>query len=717
MNIIPSQLDRITELETIINRGDDRHQNYWYLGLAYLLQGQELDARATWFIPIGNAINERESEELTNSLIDTLDRVCQQEYVNDRWDNVATISLCISEFAPDNFTNLCRYIVASIQEQEFELEFILESNFENLYVAFYNPDTDREILQQVILSLLEFPSTAVIDIITYILAHQSEQSDRQYFIQAILDSVFRIASYDRSQQFLVDLLEAIEPLTLNKLAIFKIISTFCSHLSQYNKSLAYALKFEHICSYQRVSLQLIGNCYLLKCMLISGYWQDAELKVKNYYDLLDRITLEAKQNIQLEDEFELLQSTMLLPYLGDLPRFNRQHHNRVAQLCFDYQERICPDVPPVELEKPNHVLRIGYIASTLYSHSVGWLSRWLWQHHDREKFQIFTYAINQNPEDPFYQQWFAQKSDASYCTDLNASQIAGQIKADEIDILIDLDSLTCDVTCQVLAFKPAPIQVTWLGWDASGIPTVDYFIADRYVVPDDADEYYQEKIWRMPGSYLCVDGFEVGIPSLTRADLNIPEDAVIYWTGQIGYKRHPETIRWQLEIIKQVPNSYLLIKGCSDRDIITNLFGTIATEVGVSMERLRFIDRTKDELTHRADLGMADIVLDTFPYNGATTTLETLWMGIPMVTKVGTQFSARNSYSSIKYAGLEEGIAWSDEEYINWGIKLGVDPDLRAQVRAKLKLSRHTSDLWNSQKFTQQMEDAYQQMWAIYQSS
>jgi predicted O-linked N-acetylglucosamine transferase (SPINDLY family) len=105
------------------------------------------------------------------------------------------------------------------------------------------------------------------------------------------------------------------------------------------------------------------------------------------------------------------------------------------------------------------------------------------------------------------------------------------------------------------------------------------------------------------------------------------------------------------------------------------------------------------------------VVLDTFPYNGATTTMETLWMGIPIVTKVGQQFAARNSYTLMMNAGITEGIAWSDAEYIDWGVRLGNDAALRQQVRAKLWLSRKTSPLWNGKQFVRELELAYEGMW------
>ncbi len=116
-------------------------------------------------------------------------------------------------------------------------------------------------------------------------------------------------------------------------------------------------------------------------------------------------------------------------------------------------------------------------------------------------------------------------------------------------------------------------------------------------------------------------------------------------------------------------------------------------------------------------LGIADVVLDTYPYNGATTTLETLWMGIPLVTRVGEQFAARNSYTMMMNAGITEGIAWTDEEYIEWGIRLGKDTKLRQEVAWKLRQSRQTAPLWNGKQFTREMEKAYEQMWANYISA
>jgi predicted O-linked N-acetylglucosamine transferase (SPINDLY family) len=134
----------------------------------------------------------------------------------------------------------------------------------------------------------------------------------------------------------------------------------------------------------------------------------------------------------------------------------------------------------------------------------------------------------------------------------------------------------------------------------------------------------------------------------------------------------------------------------------------------VAPDRLRFLELTGTEGEHRANLGIADVVLDTYPYNGATTTMETLWMGVPIVTRVGEQFAARNSYTMMMNAGISEGIAWTDEEYVEWGIRLGKDAVLRQQISWKLRQSRQTAPLWNGKQFTRELEKAYEQMWQIY---
>jgi predicted O-linked N-acetylglucosamine transferase (SPINDLY family) len=435
---------------------------------------------------------------------------------------------------------------------------------------------------------------------------------------------------------------------------------------------------------------------------------------KNFKALLLKIIQVQPINLELSTIQFLIINTGYLLYLRDDLRENRWLQNQAAQLFQKNLQTNTPAAPELSFNRewePSRPLRVGYIAHTLRNHSVGWLSRWFFQHHDRESFQTHIYLVNQSLENAFFQTWFGEKVDFVHSCDNDIPATAEKIREDQIDILVDLDSTTLDFTATVMALKPAPVQVTWLGWDASGLPTIDYFIADPYVLPDNAQEHYQEKIWRLPQTYIAVDGFEVDVPTLRRDQLEIPADAIIYLSAQTGFKRHPDTIRLQMQIIKEVPDSYFLIKGLSDEATVQRFFTQLAEEAGIAPERLRFLPIVSNEYVHRANLQIADIVLDTYPYNGATTTLETLWMGIPLVTRVGEQFAARNSYAFLMNVGVTEGIAWTDEEYVEWGVRLGKDVSLRQQVAWKLRASRQTSPLWNAKQFTHEMENAYKQMW------
>ncbi|MFO5440747.1 MAG: hypothetical protein ACLBM4_19320, partial [Dolichospermum sp.] len=367
---------------------------------------------------------------------------------------------------------------------------------------------------------------------------------------------------------------------------------------------------------------------------------------------------------------------------------------------------------PALSERP---LRIGYVSECFISHSVGYLAWWLLKCHNRQEFDIHLYSLRERIYDPQQQAYKNEFGDHFHQLCPRPVTIADKINEDEIDILVDLDSLTSYSNCGILALKPAPIQVSWLGYDATGFPTVDYFIADNYVLPASAQDDYTEKIWRLPQNYIGIDGFNVGTPTISRESLDIPNDGIIYFSSQTGLNRNPDNIRLQMQIIKQVPNSYFLLKSFrSNHEDLRDFIAPLAEAEGLDLECFRFLPTAPTEMEHRANLAIADIVLDTYPYNGATTTLETLWMGVPIVTRVGEQFAARNSYTMMMNVGVTEGLAWSDEEYVEWGVKLGKDEKLRQEIVWKLRKSRQTSPLWNGKKFAREMENAYLQMWQRY---
>lgn len=688
---------------------------YWYLGLMLLLQGQELEAQTTWLLAMAESEPE-EVELLTAELMEVLEKEATRQENLESYSVAWAIRQHMREINPQEVNNLLNLVELALELKTFSYEHLASIGVIELLKSgqftYIDPDVLLKALQAVLKPALV--GTFFLELLEVSITYIQNPIDLLSFL---LPVTIHICYTEQRPNLAARLLELYLPLEPDSLEVLVNLSCFYQNGGQYDKGIETAKRCN---SLPQTLPEKIYSCYVVLRGLMSagGYWQEA-CEIGQQHEALF-LSLIKEQPILLEETIvqRLFSSTYFLPYLRDEAKANRYIQNQITKICqFNirkaekekakrYAKRI--------IKTQTKPLKIGYLSHCLKSHSVGWLARWVFKYHDRERFQIYSYLINYNEQRDPLQKWYVNQECQVYKAGSDGLEIAEKIYQDEIDILIDLDSITLDTICQVMCLKPAPIQVTWLGWDASGIPAIDYFIADPYVLPESAQDYYSEKIWRLPQTYIAVDGFEVAVPTLRRDHIDIPSDAVVYLCPQRGYKLNSEIARLQLKIIKEVPNSYFLIKGLSDKESLKNFFTPIAEEEGVDCERLRFLPEVALEAVHRANLGIVDIVLDTYPYNGATTTLETLWMCIPLVTKVGQQFSARNSYTMMMNAGITEGIAWSDEEYVEWGIRLGKDAVLRQQISWKLRQSRQTSPLWNGQQFTREMENAYEQMWQRY---
>ncbi|MEH2253604.1 O-linked N-acetylglucosamine transferase, SPINDLY family protein [Nostoc sp.] len=694
---------------------------YWHLGLILLLQGQEIEAQMTWMLPITEADKEQ-LKICKTELFQVLEIEAERRETLTEYSVSWLIRQHMREINPSYINNLLQLLILSIKLENFE-------EINNLkewgLIESLNAKEDIEIDIELLIKLLkELLNTVPLHPINLNLIEASLPyfSDPHQCFSIMLPAAMQIGHTLRQPLLAASLLELHLRLEPNNVEILRHLAAFYQDTRNYSQGIETA----RLC--YSLSEGLADKIFALHLLLrglmsAGGYWQEICTICQELETVFQQFIKAERTPIEEARILRLLMPSFAIPHIKDAPADFRAIHNQVAEIFNNYIQALGQSQGKTYTHQIiNHQsliyhpkkLKIGYISYALRNHSVGWLARWLFQHHDRDKFDIHTYFVNYQLVNDNLQEWYLRQPGKACKLGMNGLENADQIYQDEIDILIDLDSITLDVTSEVMALKPAPIQVTWLGWDASGIPAIDYFIADPYVLPDDAQNYYTEKIWRLPQTYIAVDGFEVGVPTLRRDDLDIPIDAVVYLSAQRGYKRHPETTKWQMQIIKQVPNSYFLIKGLSEEETIKRFFYQIAEEEGVDCSRLRFLPIVHSESVHRANLGIADIVLDTFPYNGATTTLETLWMGIPLVTRVGEQFAARNSYTMMINAGITEGIAWTDEEYIEWGVRLGKDEVLRQQVALKLKASRQTAPLWNGKQFTREMEKAYKQMWQKY---
>lgn len=696
--------------------------HYWHLGLMLLLQEQEAEAQMVWALVLSESDPE-EVEHQTGQLIEVLQAEAQGQEAGGGDRKAWLIRHYIKELAPENLDNLLRIIPLSIRLENLASdEGILAQIITLLQTEQFLPADESELLQ-VLQQILEAAPTHP-EAIAFVEALLARGVDSQSIYEIILHQTAQfINQQNLSPAEIIKYAEFCWRLDPTNRAVLASLAGLYQNVGNYTESIKQA---QHLLdSAETIEERLKGYYLILKSLLnMGGSWQPAAEVAREYRELLGEL-MESNTPIEANFFLELMGTLSFPSYLRDEPENTHQFRNRFAEF---YQKTVKKYLNREEElykkrgvstggEQRSKVLRIGYLSSCFYRHSVGWLSRWLLKYHDGDRFEVHAYSLRVK-EDNLQ----TQIARITNFTDLSSVkspvEIAEAICGDNIDVLVDLDSLTHRLISPVLALKPAPIQVTWLGSDASGLPAVDYFIADSYVLPASAGEYYRAKIWRLPQVYVAVDGFEVGVPTRRRDELGIPDDAVVYFSGQTGYKRNPENARSQLQIIKEVPNSYFLVKSSiADEASVKRFFEGIAAEVGVESDRLRFLPQVASEEIHRANLAIADVVLDTYPYNGATTTLETLWMGIPLVTRVGEQFAARNSYTMMKNVGVTEGIAWTDEEYVQWGIRLGKDAGLRQEIYGKLWRSRQTSPLWNAEQFTREMEQAYQQMWENYLKS
>ncbi len=715
----PSLLS-IQEYEQNITENPQEVTNYWYLGLALLLAGREEEAQIAWMTPLLE-FGEEESEQWLLQLTEILLNAAQQQETDSQSQLAWVIRQHIREFVPGDINNLLKIIELNIDLKIEDWETTINQLIAIISELIEPPVFDEKLLVPVIEKLLRpnpVDPPPLIDklveaFIPYLINSET-------IIKLLIDKADAYSHFFDYQMSLYFAKIAYHLRPNNLACLGKIISPLQNLAGSHHKeSIDWANKYLEIA--QEPIDKILGNHFLLTGFLKSlDYPEQAVQIYQQYKQLLSDLVNNQTESKSLID---ILAIGAFFLYLEDNPHENRLIRNRLAALCQKmmwkefpeeiniYQQRFNTPRPALS-ERP---LRIGYVSECFISHSVGYLAWWLLKYHNRQEFDIHLYSLKNRIYDSQQQAYQNEFGDHFHQLCPPIVTITDKINEDEIDILVDLDSLTSYGICAILALKPAPIQVSWLGYDATGFPTVDYFIADNYVLPASAQDDYTEKIWRLPQNYIGIDGFTVGTPTISRESLDIPNDGIIYFSSQTGLKRNPDNIRLQMQIIKQVPNSYFLLKSFrSNHEDLQNFIAPLAEAEGLDLECFRFLPTAPTEMEHRANLAIADIVLDTYPYNGATTTLETLWMGVPIVTRVGEQFAARNSYTMMMNVGVTEGIAWSDEEYVEWGVRLGKDEKLRQEIVWKLRKSRQTSPLWNGKKFAREMENAYLQMWQRY---
>jgi len=373
---------------------------------------------------------------------------------------------------------------------------------------------------------------------------------------------------------------------------------------------------------------------------------------------------------------------------------------------------VAPDPRPHANDpQPDRRLRVGYVSADLRRHSVAYFFEPLLEHHDRRAVETFCYAASARADEVTAR---LQRHCAHWCEAyaLDDAQLAKRIRADRIDILVDLSGFSAGNRLAALARKPAPVQVTWLGYpNTTGLEAVDWRLTDALADPPGCTErFHVERLLRLPRGFLCYRPPEQA-PAVGELPLLRTGRLTFGCFNHLPKLTDPMLALWA-RLLAALPDARLMLKsfGLSAESARRDLLARLARQ-GIGAERVELRAPQETLAAHLACYGEVDIALDVFPYNGATTTCEALWMGVPVVSLAGATHVARVGASILTHAGLPELVAESPERYVEIALSLARDRARLAALRAGLRERLRASALLDARGFARQLEDAYRSMW------
>jgi predicted O-linked N-acetylglucosamine transferase (SPINDLY family) len=372
-----------------------------------------------------------------------------------------------------------------------------------------------------------------------------------------------------------------------------------------------------------------------------------------------------------------------------------------------YAERRLPALTQT-VKRREGKLRIGYCTADFKQHPVAFLMAEVFELHDRDRFEIHAYSYGIDDQSPIRKRIENAFDEFNDIRAYSIEDAARAIRADGIDILVDLTGYTEDGRTEIFAFKPAPIQVSYLGFlGTSGTDFMDYILADDFLVPAGQEAHYSERVKRLP-SYQANDRQCTIAARPSRADLGLPEHGFVFCNFNQTYKILPDVFNTWLRLLRNTPDSVLWLYA-NNTQAILNLRNT-AADVGIAHDRLIFAPMLPLD-QHLARLQCADLFLDTLPYNAGTTASNALWAGLPVVTCAGETFSSRMAGSLLTAIGLPELITYDLQSYYQLALELANTPDKLVEIKNKLNRMKDSSLLFDSATFTHSLENAFREMY------
>lgn len=379
--------------------------------------------------------------------------------------------------------------------------------------------------------------------------------------------------------------------------------------------------------------------------------------------------------------------------------------NDSSQRFFEltYKDKTLDLLP--EIGQFNHDrIRIGYLSSDLSTHAVSLLTVGLFENHDRNRFEVHAFCWSKEDGSPFRNRVCKAFDHFHRIDGMNDREAANFIRSCEIDIIVDLHGVTKGARPAILSARPAPIQMTYLGFPGTaGLPWIDYIVVDRYLVPECEARHYSEKPLYVDGCFQVSDDRRLIGPTPTRQQYNLPEKAFVFCSFNNNYKFTPELFTLWMKILKKIPESILWL--LADNQWAKENLIQEAKKRGIKQNRIIFAARVIPE-DYLARYQLADLFLDTFPFNGGTTANDALFMGLPLLTLSGRTFPSRMAGSLLNHLGLPELIAENFDEYYEKAIYLAKNPQKLKAIQKSLLEAKTSTRVFSTADFTRRYEKA-----------
>lgn len=382
-----------------------------------------------------------------------------------------------------------------------------------------------------------------------------------------------------------------------------------------------------------------------------------------------------------------------------------------------FNSRICENnLSKTPYNDKNEKIRIGYVSPDFRTHSVAYFIESILEHHDKSVFSIYAYSDAKKPDETTkrLKSYVAHWRDSS---DKSDNELYDIIKKDKINILIDLAGLSANNRLSVFCRKPAPVQFTYLGYpNTTGLPNIDYRLTDQWCDPSGkTEDWHTESLLRMKTGFLCYRPSE-GSPNIQSLPY-LTNGHITFGSFNNTSKINDQVITVWCKILRAVPESHLILKShiFKDEFIKNHTLDRFASH-GIQATRIQLLSIFENTYDHLSAYNKIDIALDTFPYNGTTTTCEALWMGVPVLTLTGKSHATRVGYSILAQLGLELMVAHTKEDYIQNAVSLALNHSKLNELRQGLRTRLSESGFTNGKRFVNELESIYKQIWQTHLS-